>query len=178
VVQLFKRPTVRESDHLIFYVLLDFIEGEFLNLKTEKAILEALKGPDYRGYYFQTTYNSRDGSRHALEDMPYAEMKEAVLGEYDRKLDPSGMRGDSKEAKRATWSKSRFVDHSLLAVATIAAYRRKKVSVILSRDRWIKLSCQALKEKFKMPIYCYDQYTFSIEEILTAVSLSKKLSTL
>jgi hypothetical protein len=148
-------------------VLCDFIEGEALNLKKGIEILEELKSSsEYFGYYFQTEYNSREGSSRALEDMPTPELKEVVLVEYDRKLNPSGMLGDSKEAKRAATSKSRFVDFSILTVATVSAFRRKRLSVIVSRDRWIKLSCKSLQEQFKLPIYCYDQWNFSFQEIL------------
>jgi len=147
-------------------VICDFIESEILNLKKSSGILETLKGPNYGGYYFETVYNSKEGSRKSLDDMPNEEMKECVLVEYDKKLDPSGMKGVTKEAKRASSSKSRFVDFSLLTVATVAVYRRKRQSIIVSRDRWIKLSCRSLEEKFRIPIYCFDQWSYSEDEIL------------
>jgi hypothetical protein len=147
-------------------VLCDFIEGEARNLRKGREILEKLKLPEFSGYYFETSYNSKEGSGKALEDLPTGEMKEAVLVEYDRKLDPTGMHATSKDAKNAARSKSRFTDFSLMTVAALAAYRRKRQSVIVSRDRWIKLSCKALEEKFQLSLYCYDQWNFSVEEIL------------
>ena len=162
-----KDPEVSES---IRGVLCDFIEGEALNLRKGTKILNLLKNDsEYSGYYFQTDFNSREGSARSLEDMPAPEMKEAVLVEYDKKLNPSGMLGDSKEAKRASASKSRFVDFSLLTVATVSAFRRKRQSVVVSRDRWIKLSCKSLQERYKLPIYSYDQWNFSFQEILNRV---------
>lgn len=146
-------------------VICDFIEGEVLNLKRQ-PILDALKkDPSHQGFYFETSYNSREGSKQSLKDMPTSGMAEAVLVEYDKKLDPSGMSNDTKEAKRASLSKSKFVDFSLLTVATICAFRRKKQAVIVTRDRWIKLSCRSLEEQFRLPIYCYDQWSFSVQEI-------------
>jgi hypothetical protein len=165
VKQLFIKSAPQESVPVLLPVICDFIEGELLNLK-KTGTLEDLKGFNYDGYIFESSYNSRDGVKRALEDMPISGMKEAVLVEYDKKLDPSGMRGETKEAKRASSSKSKFVDFSLITVASICAFRRKKLSVVISRDRWIKLSCKSLEEKFKLPILCYDQWTFSIGEIL------------
>jgi len=157
----------RKQDFLNFQgVLCDFIEGEARNLHKGQEILEKLKLREFSGYFFATPYNSKEGSGKSLEDLPSEEMKEAVLVEYDRKLDPSGMHATSKDAKNAARSKSRFTDFSLMTVATLAAYKRKKQSVIISRDRWIKLSCKALEEKFQLPLYCYDQWNFSVEEIL------------
>ncbi len=98
--------------------------------------------------------------------MPNDEMAEAVLVEYDRKLDPSGMFSVTDQAKSAARSKSKYGDFSLVTVATLAAFKRKKQSIIISRDRWIKLSCKALQEKFRLPIFCYDQWNFSVEEIM------------
>lgn len=160
---------VFRKENQISGVICDFIRGEILNLKKGEEILENLKEPNYGGYYFETTYNSKEGSRKSLDDMPNEEMKECVLAEYDKKLDPSGMQGITKEAKRASSSKSKFVDFSLLTVATVAAYRRKRQSIIVSRDRWIKLSSKSLYEKFRIPIYCYDQWSYSEEEILSRV---------
>lgn len=165
VRQVFKKKSDLGSADIFRGVICDFIEGEALNLKKGSIIAE-LGHADYEGFYFETNYNSRDGSARALEDMPNEEIKKAVLVEYDKKLNPSGMLGDSKEAKSAQRSKSRFVDFSLLTVATISASRRKRQSIIVSRDRWMKLSCKSLEEKFKLPIYCYDQWNFSVEEIL------------
>jgi hypothetical protein len=161
------------SSYTVFGVICDFIEGETLNLRKPAGILDGLKDSDRFGLYFETKYNSRDGSNKSLDDMPNGEMKEAVLVEYDKKLDPSGMLGISKEAKKASSSKSKFVDFSLLTVATISAYKRKRQSVIVSRDRWIKLSCKSLQEQFKVPIYCYDQWNYSTEEILNRARLEK-----
>jgi len=156
-------------------VVCDFIESEMLNLKKGIRILDELKNDsEYLGFYFQTEYNSREGSAKSLEDMPTPEMKEAVLVEYDKKLNPSGMLGDSKEAKRASASKSKFVDFSILTVATISAFRRKRQSIIVSRDRWIKLSCKSLQNRFKLPLYCYDQWNFSMKEILDRVRTELK----
>jgi hypothetical protein len=151
----------------IYGVICDFIQGEILNLKKGSEIFEVLEDPNYCGFYFETTYNSRDGSKRSLQDMPTTEMMEAVLAEYDKKLDPSGMQAVTKEAKRASVSKSKFVDFSLLTVATICAFRRKRQSIIVSRDRWIKLSCKSLETQFKLPIYCYDQWNYSTQEILS-----------
>jgi hypothetical protein len=147
-------------------VLCDFIEGEARNLRKGQRILGELKLPAYLGFYFETTYNSQEGSGRALRDMPTGEMAEAVLMEYDRKLDPSGMLSATDQAKSAARSKSRYGDFSLVTVATLAAFKRKKQSIIVSRDRWIKLSCKSLQEKFRLPVFCYDQWNFSIDEIL------------
>lgn len=166
VRKLFKNPSIPDSELSMLCVICDFVQGELLNLKKRAGILDDLRAPVYSGYQFVTAYNSRDGSERALEDMPNPEMKEVVLVEYDRKLDPSGVKSETKEAKRASASKSRFVDFSLITVATVSAHRRKRLSLVLSRDRWVKLSCKALEERFHLPIYCYDQWTFSIEEIL------------
>jgi len=162
---LFKKRETKESDPILLPVICDFIEGELLNLK-KVGTLEDLKGSGYYGYIFESAYNSRVGAKRALDDMPSPEIKEAVLVEYDKKLDPSGMRGDTKEAKRASSSKSKFVDFSLMTVASVCAFRRKKLSVVISRDRWIKLSCKSLQAKFKQPVYCYDQRDFSSAEIV------------
>ena len=164
VRRVFKKKS--GSAGILCGVVCDFIEGEALNLKRGSIIAELFDDSQYHGFYFETAYNSREGSARALEDMPSSEMKEAVLVEYDRKLNPSGMLGDSKEAKNAQRSKSRFGDFSLLAVATISAFRRKRQSIVITRDRWIKLSCISLQRQFKLPIYAYDQWTFSPEEIL------------
>lgn len=161
--EVFKKEESRSTD-IFRGVICDFIEGEVLNLKKGSVIAELSKS-DYQGFYFETRYNSRDGSARALEDMPNREMKEAVLIEYDKKLNPSGMLGDSKEAKSAQRSKSKFGDFSLLTVATISAFRRKKQSIVVTRDRWVKLSCMSLEEKFKLPVYCYDQWNFSAGDI-------------
>jgi hypothetical protein len=148
-------------------VICDFIEGELVNLKKETTSMERLKKlPNSNGLYFETKYNSREGASKALADMPTGEMAEAVLIEYDKKLNPSGMLGNSKEAKSAARSKSKFVDFALLTVATVSALKRKKQSIVVSRDRWIKLSCKALEKQFKLPIYCYDQFSFSLQEII------------
>jgi hypothetical protein len=153
-------------------VVCDFIEGEVQNLKKGK-LLQELKLPGYFGYSFETSYNSKEEARHSIEDMPSSEMVEAVLVEYDRKLDPSGMQAKTKDAKRASNSKSKFVDFSLLTVATISAYRRKRQAVVISRDRWIKLSCNALHDQFKLPIYSYDQWNFSMDEVLARANHSR-----
>jgi len=163
VKRIFEKSSASYS---VFGVICDFIMGETLNLRKETRILDDLKSTAYFGYYFGTDYNSRDGSTRSLDEMPHDEMKEAVLFEYDKKLDPSGMLGTSKDAKKASSSKSKFVDFSLLTVATISAYRRKRPAAIISRDRWIKLSCKSLRERFKIPLYCYDQWNYSRQEIL------------
>jgi hypothetical protein len=146
-------------------VLCDFIEGEARNLRKGQQILEELKLPEYLGFYFETSYNSQEGSERSLKDMPTGEMAEAVLVEYDRKLDPSGILGATDQAKSAARSKSRYGDFSLVTVAALAAFKRKKQSIIISRDRWIKLSCKSLQEKFRLPVFCYDQWNYSIDEI-------------
>ncbi len=169
--QVFKKAESRTADP-IRGVICDFIEGEALNLRKGLHIFDELKGPDFYGYFFETDYNAREGSMRSLEDMPTGELKEAVLVEYDKKLDPSGMLGITKEATRASRSKSKFGDFSLLTVATISAFRRKRQSIIVSRDRWIKLSCKSLEAQFKLPIYCYDQWNFSAQEILNRVQKS------
>lgn len=149
-------------------VICDFIDGEVVNLKKGLPLLNELKNnPKYSALYFETKYNSREGALHALADMPTGEMAEAVLIEYDKKLDPTGMEGKTKDAKSAARSKSKFGDFSLLTVATISAFKRKKQAVVVSRDRWIKLSCKSLQMQFKLPIYCYDQWTFSLQEIIS-----------
>ncbi len=153
------------GEEIFWGVLCDFVEGEARNLRRGQDILEELKSQDYSGFYFETSYNEKEGSKRALEDMPNSEMAEAILTEYDKKLDQSGLLGITSKAKSATWSKSRYGDFSLLTVASLAAFRRKKQSVIVSRDRWIKLSCKTLEEKFRLPLYCYDQWDFSAEKI-------------
>ena len=165
----FPSPSSEGEEELrVLGVICDFIEGEAKNLNKGLDTLEELnkKSPHPSGFYFETKYNSFEGARRALADMPTGEMAEAVLIEYDKKLDPSGMAAVTKQARRAADSKSKFGDFSLLTVATICASRRKKQSIIVSRDRWIKLSCKSLHKQFKLPIHCEDQWSFSLQEIM------------
>ena len=164
VKQIFRKQ--QPGTEIAWGVICDFIEGEARNLRKGLQLLHELKNPEYLGYYFETGYNSREQSMHSFKDMPMGEMAEVVLVEYDKKLDPSGMHATTNNAKSAARSKSKFGDFSLLTVATIAAFRRKRQSVIVSRDRWIKLSCKALQEKFRLPLYCYDPWNFSVQEII------------
>jgi hypothetical protein len=164
VKQIFRKE--QSGNEIVWGVICDIIEGEVQNLRKGTRVLDELKTPEYLGYYFETGYNSRERSMHSLKDMPTSEMAEAVLVEYDRKLDPSGMKATSENAKSAARSKSKFGDFSLLTVVTIAAFRRKRQSVVVSRDRWIKLSCKALQNKFRLPLYCYDPWDFSVQEII------------
>ena len=164
VKQIFRKQ--QPGTEIAWGVICDFIEGEAKNLRKGLRVLDELKNPEYLGYYLETGYYSRERSMHSLKDMPTGEMVEAVLVEYDKKLDPSGMHATTNNAKSAARSKSKFGDFSLLTVATIAAFRRKRQSVIVSRDRWIKLSCKALQEKFRLPLYCYEPWNFSVQEII------------
>jgi len=125
----------KPGSEVLWAVLCDFIEGEARNLRKGQQILEELNLPSSFGFYFETSYNSQEGSKRALDDLPSFEIAEAVLAEYDKKLDPSGMLDVSDLAKSAAHSKSRSVDFSLVTVATLAAFKRKKQSVIVSRDR-------------------------------------------
>jgi hypothetical protein len=114
-------------------VICDFIEGEVRNLRQGLEILEEIKNPaslQYNGFYFKTTCDSYAGARRSLEDMPTPEMAEAVRVEYDKKLDTP----PPKEVKKKRGD-SKFGDFSLLTVATISAFRRKRQSIVVSRDR-------------------------------------------
>ncbi len=73
-------------------VICDFIEGEARNLKQGVGIIEEIKNPSSAGFdgvFFKTRYDSRDGSRVSLEDMPTKEMAEAVRVEYQQDLKDS-----------------------------------------------------------------------------------------
>jgi hypothetical protein len=152
-------------------VICDFIEGEVRNLRQGLEILEEIKNPasiQYSGFYFKTTYDSYAGARRSLEDMPTPEMAEAVRVEYDKKLDSP----PPKELKKKRGD-SKFGDFSLLTVATISAFRRKRQSVVVSRDRWVKLACDSLAVTFQLQIHCQDPRHFSAQEILDR-SFTKK----
>ena len=101
--------------------------------------------------------------------MPTQEMAKAVRVEYDKKLDSP----KPKEAKKR--GDSKFGDFSLITVAAISAVRRKKQSIIVSRDRWIRLACEALHDQFKLQLYCQDQRNFSIQEITDRVLAKRPL---
>ena len=144
-------------------VICDFIEGEVRNLHQGLKILEEIKNPTsehYAGFYFQTTYDSYAGARRALEDMPSPEMAEAVRVEYDKKLDPP----PPKDLKKR--GDSKFGDFSLLTVATVCAFRRKRQSIVVSHDRWIKLACESLYKTFQLQIHCQDPRFFSVQQIM------------
>jgi hypothetical protein len=152
---------------VIVGVLCDFIEGEARNLGEGLEILKEIKNPEalqYNGIYFTTGYDSYEGARRSLKDMPTREMAEAVRLEYDKKLDSA----KPKEVKKR--GDSRFGDFSLITVAAISSFRRKRQSIIVSRDRWIKLACESLYEKFQLQVYCQDQRHFSIQEIVGRVT--------
>ena len=137
---MFKART--EEEPAILGVLCDFIEGEARNLKEGLAIIEEIKDPnslDYGGIYFTTGYDSYDGFRRSLKDMPTPEMAEAVRVEYDKKLDSPSPKGGKKRGD------SKFGDFSLVTVAVISAHRRKRQSIIVSRDRWIKARLQGFE---------------------------------
>ena len=171
---VFKSRVETESE--ILGVICDFIEGEAKNLRQGLGIIEEIRNPnshEYDGIYFKTQYDSYDGARRSLQDTPTPEMAEAVRVEYDRKLD-SSKSVRSKETKKR--GDSKFGDFSLLTVATIAASRRKRQSIIVSRDRWIKLACKALHEKFHLRLYCQDQWSFSLQEITWSGKAKKLVS--
>jgi len=97
--------------------------------------LEEIKNPDSRefaGIYFKTRYNIYEESNRSLDDMPSPEMAEAVRVEYDKTQGPASS-PDAKETTRN--SKSNLGDYSLLTVAVNSAYRRKRQSIIVTRDR-------------------------------------------
>jgi hypothetical protein len=151
-----------ESEAVILGVLCDLIEGEARNLGEGLEIIKEIKNPEalqYDGIFFITGYDSYDGARRSLKDMPSPEMAEAVRAEYDKKLDSS----KPKEGKKR--GDSKFGDFSLITVAAISAFRRKRQSIIVSRDRWIRLACEALHDQFKLQLYCQDQHNFSVQEI-------------
>jgi len=149
----------------------DFIEGEARNLNQGVSILEEIKNPDsaeFYGIYFKTRYNTYEESRRSLEDMPSAEMAEAVRVEYDKNLGPAS----SPDAKGTTRnSRSNLGDYSLLTVAVNSAYRRKRQSIIVTRDRWIKSACSSLQSKFGLMISSQDQFDFSMESTNERVDL-------
>ena len=151
---------------MVLGILCDFIEGETRNLKEGLEIIQEIKDPkvlEYSGIYFTTSYDSYDGSRRSLEDMPTPEMAEAVRLEYDKKLDSPQPKDGRKRGD------SKFGDFSLITVAALSAFRRKRQSIIVSRDRWIKLACEALHKKFQLQLYCQDQRHFSMQEITDRV---------
>jgi hypothetical protein len=153
------------SRNSILGAICDFIEGEARNLNQGVSILEEIKNPDskeYAGIYFTTRYDTYEESRRPLEDMPSPEMAEAVRVEYDKTLGPASS-PDAKETTRN--SKSNLGDYSLLAVAVISAYRRKRESIIVTRDRWIKSACNSLQSKFGLMISIQDQFDFSMKSI-------------
>jgi hypothetical protein len=155
-----------EADNGILGVICDFIEGEARNLKQGVEILDELKNPnsaELSGIFFKSHYNARDESKRSLEDMPTPEMKEAVLDEFD-KVFP---KASSPKAKTTTKKAgSNYVDFALLTVATISSYKRKKQSIVVTRDRWVKSACESLRSKFSLPISSQDQFNFSMEPIV------------
>jgi hypothetical protein len=151
-------------------VLCDIVEGEARNLKEGLAIIQEIKDPkalEYSGIYFTTGYDSYDGARRSLKDMPSPEMAEAVRVEYDKKLETPKPKDGKKRGD------SKFGDFSLITVAAISAFRRKRQSVIVSRDRWIKLACESLHDKFQLQLYCQDQRHFSLKEIIDRVGVKR-----
>ncbi len=156
----------------ILGVICDFIEGEARNLNRSLAVLEEIKNPhsaEFDGIYFKTKYNTYGESRHSLEDMPTPEMAEAVRVEYDRILGPAS----SPAAKETTRNaRSNLGDYSLLTVAAISSYRRKRQSIIVTRDRWIKSACNSLQLRFRLMISSQDQFDFSMKSITDRVDVS------
>ena len=151
-------------------VLCDIVEGEARNLKEGLAIIQEIKDPkalEYEGIYFTTGYDSYDGARRSLKDMPSPDMAEAVRIEYDKKLETPKPKNDKKRGD------SKFGDFSLLTVAAICAFRRKRQSIIVSRDRWIKLACESLRKKFQLQLYCQDQRHFSSQEITDRTAVKR-----
>ncbi len=165
--------TSRDLETTFLGVICDFIEGEVRNLRKGLEILQAIRTPTselYAGFYFKTTYDSYAGARRALEDMPTPQMAEAVRVEYDKKLDPSPL----KAVENRKRGDSKFGDFSLLTVATVCAFRRKRLSVVVSRDRWIKLACESLNKTFKIQIHHQDPRHFSVQDIVNR-SFAKKI---
>ena len=156
----------------ILGVICDFIEGEARNLNKGIDILEEIKNPtatEFAGIYFKTKYNTYEESRRSLEDMPTPEIAEAVRVEYDKVLGPASSPNAKETTKHA---RSNFGDYSLLTVAAISAYRRKRKSIIVTRDRWIKSACSSLQSQFHLTISSQDQFDFSMKSITDRVDVS------
>jgi hypothetical protein len=155
----------------ILGAICDFIEGEARNLNRGLVVLEEIKNPnsaEFEGIYFTTKYNTYEESRRSLEDMPTLEIAEAIRVEYDKTLGPAS----SPAAKETTrYAKSNYVDYSLLTVAAISAYRRKRQSIIVTRDRWIKSACNSLQSRFGLMISCQDQFDFAMRSITDRVDV-------
>ena len=172
VEEVFLSASSADDEPPVFGVICDFIEGEVRNLKKGLDTLEKLQtSASSRGFYFRTKYNSYEGAKRALDDFPNPEMAESVLDEYDKKLELSETGSRTTALRKGSDSKSKFGDFSLLTVAAICAARRKRQSIVVSRDRWIKLSCQTLRERFKLLLYCEDQWSFSIPDIVTRANI-------
>jgi hypothetical protein len=149
----------------ILGVICDFIEGEARNLKQGVDTLNEIKDPgtvEFDGIFFKTKYNSYEESKRSLEDMPSAEMAEAVRVEYDKVPElafPANLKPPARNPK------SNFGDFSLLTVAAVSAFRRKRQSIIVTRDRMLRSACESLRSTFGLMIFCQDQFGFSMKSI-------------